>query len=55
LLAFCPAPGFVMGDTDKSDPNLYDGKIQGGKTILKWRNDILSDWAERWNWLRENE
>lgn len=37
--------------TDKSDPNLYDGKIQGGKTILKWRNDILSDWAKRWNWL----
>jgi hypothetical protein len=40
--------------TDKTDPNLYDGIIQGGKTILKWRNDILLDWAERWNWLREN-
>jgi len=38
--------------TDKADPNLYDGKIQGGKTILKWRNDILLDWAKRWNWLR---
>lgn len=37
--------------TDKTDPNLYDGKIQGGKTILKWRKDILLDWAKRWSWL----
>jgi hypothetical protein len=47
---------YKLGDnwyTDKADPNLYDGKIQGGKTILKWRNDILSDWAKRWNWLLE--
>ena len=38
--------------TDKSDPDLYDGKYQGGKTILKWRNDILLDWAKRWEWLK---
>lgn len=38
--------------TDKADPLLYDGKIQGGKTMLKWRHDILADWAKRWNWLR---
>jgi hypothetical protein len=38
--------------TDKPDHDLYDGKIQGGKTILKWRNDILKDWAKRWAWLR---
>ncbi len=38
--------------TDKADPQLYDGKIQGGKTILKWRKDILLDWATRWQWLR---
>ncbi|MDP4270154.1 MAG: DUF1593 domain-containing protein [Bacteroidota bacterium] len=37
--------------TDKTDLSLYDGKIQGGKTILKWRSDILSDWAKRWSWL----
>lgn len=45
---------FKLGNnwyTDKADPNLYDGKIQGGKTILKWRNDILLDWAKRWSWL----
>lgn len=38
--------------TDKADPKLYDGKIQGGQTILKWRNDILLDWAKRWEWLK---
>ena len=38
--------------TDKADPNVYDGKIQGGKTISKWRSDILLDWAKRWEWLR---
>jgi len=38
--------------SDKSDPNLYDGKIQGGKTLLKWRSDALLDWAERWKWLK---
>ena len=46
---------YKLGDnwyTDASDPNLYDGKFQGGKTILKWRNAILLDWAKRWEWLR---
>lgn len=38
--------------TDKADPNLYDGKIQGGQTLLKWRKDILLDWAKRWEWLK---
>ncbi|MFD1603967.1 DUF1593 domain-containing protein [Flavobacterium artemisiae] len=49
---------YKLGDnwyTDKADPNLYDGKIQGGKTILKWRKAILMDWAKRWNWLSENK
>lgn len=41
--------------TDHSAPNLYDGKIQGGKTILKWKSYILADWAKRWGWLKENE
>jgi hypothetical protein len=38
--------------TDKADPQLYDGKIQGGQTILKWRKQVLLDWAKRWEWLR---
>ncbi|WP_205513965.1 DUF1593 domain-containing protein [Longitalea arenae] len=38
--------------TDKADPQLYDGKIQGGKTISRWRQDVLLDWAKRWECLR---
>ncbi|WP_116124363.1 nucleoside hydrolase-like domain-containing protein [Lewinella sp. IMCC34183] len=45
---------FPLGDhwyTDRSDPELYDGAIQGGLTIGKWREAVLMDWAERWRWL----
>ena len=38
--------------SDKADPDLYDGKIQGAKTVLKWREVLLDDWAKRWNWLK---
>jgi hypothetical protein len=39
--------------TDRTDPKLYDGKIQGGLTVKKWRNEVLHNWAKRWEWLRE--
>lgn len=39
--------------TDRSDSQLYDGKIQGGITIKKWRNEVLQDWAKRWAWLKQ--
>ncbi|MBE7168969.1 MAG: DUF1593 domain-containing protein [Williamsia sp.] len=38
--------------TDRGDPQLYDGKIQGGITVKKWRNQVLQDWAKRWSWLK---
>ncbi len=38
--------------TDRSDPQQYDGKIQGGKTVSKWRQSVLLDWAKRWEWLK---
>lgn len=38
--------------SDKSSPEFYDGKIQGGRTVSKWRNEALLDWARRWSWLR---
>jgi len=38
--------------TDRPNPELYDDIWQGGKTVLKWRNDVLLDWAKRWEWLR---
>lgn len=46
---------YMLGEnwySDKSDKDLYDGILQGGKTIQKWRTDILMDWAKRWEWLR---
>lgn len=39
--------------TDKQDKNLYFGKIQGGITVSKWKEEILLDWSKRWNWLNE--
>ena len=38
--------------TDRSDPHLYDGKIQGGITVKKWRDEVLRDWGKRWSWLQ---
>jgi hypothetical protein len=38
--------------TDRSDARLYDGKIQGGITVKKWRDEVLQDWAKRWRWLQ---
>ncbi|MDN3668206.1 DUF1593 domain-containing protein [Echinicola jeungdonensis] len=38
--------------TDPQDPELFDGIWQGAKTVLKWRNEALLDWANRWDWLR---
>lgn len=39
--------------SDRSDPYLFDGGIQGGITLKKWRNAALQDWAKRWTWLKE--
>lgn len=38
---------------DPMNPDLFDGGWQGANTVLKWRKDILLDWAERWSWLQE--
>jgi len=56
LIVTNPWPGksnptdFLLGPnwySDKSDPKLYDGKIQGGKTISKWRKAVMEDWGNR--------
>ncbi len=38
--------------TDRSDEELFDGNLQGGKTVSKWRSDALLDWAKHWAWLQ---
>jgi hypothetical protein len=50
------ANGYKLGanwHTDSTDPELFDTKWQGAKTVLKWRSDALLDWANRWAWLQE--
>lgn len=37
--------------SDRPERSLYEGKWQGAKTQRQWRQDILDDWARRWNWL----
>lgn len=47
--------GYKLGKnwfTDKRDVHLFEGKWQGSRTVLRWRKDVLTDWAERWNWLK---
>lgn len=47
--------GYKVGKTwftDRQDANLFEGKWQGSRTVLKWRNDVLNDWGKRWNWLK---
>ncbi|WP_254423403.1 nucleoside hydrolase-like domain-containing protein [Algoriphagus sp. A40] len=47
---------YLLGEnwySDRSNPALFDGKLQGGKTVQRWRNEVLLDWAKRWHWLRE--
>ncbi|MDR0988151.1 MAG: DUF1593 domain-containing protein [Prevotellaceae bacterium] len=38
--------------TDRQDAELFDGLWQGSRTVSKWRDEVLKDWAKRWNWLR---
>jgi len=49
---------FLLGNhwyTDRHDPQLYDGKIQGGLIVNRWRNEALQDRAKRWQWLRTTD
>lgn len=39
--------------SDRLEKDLYLGQYQGGKTVSKWREDFLSDWAERFKWIAE--
>jgi len=39
--------------SDRTGEDLYIGEYQGAKTVSKWREDFLSDWAERFSWLEE--
>lgn len=38
--------------TDCGNLSLFKGKWQGFKTIEKWRDEVLSDWEQRWKCLK---
>lgn len=45
---------YKLGDnwySDRSDLELFEGIWQGAKTVQKWRDEALKDWAERWTWI----
>lgn len=47
--------GYKLGQnwyTDKLAPELFEGVWQGSKTVSKWREKVLTDWAVRWGWLK---
>ncbi len=49
---------FKLGDnwyTDSSDEALFHNNQHGFKTVSKWRIDAMSDWAERWSWLKKKK
>lgn len=37
--------------SDRLEPELYMSEYQGAKTISKWREAFLTDWAKRMKWL----
>ncbi len=37
---------------DRPDPQLFIGPQQGAKTIARYREEYLIDWARRWGWLK---
>lgn len=38
---------------DLTDPAFFIEEQQGAKTISKFREDYLMDWAKRWSWLKK--
>ena len=50
-----PSPDdFLLADhwfSDRPDPELFIGVQQGAKTISRYREEFLMDWAKRWKWL----
>lgn len=47
---------YVLGNTwytDKPDLSLFENEIQGAHTVSRWRNIVMADWGNRWNWLKE--
>lgn len=47
---------YILGEnwySDVVDPDLFIDEQQGAKTISKYREAFLMDWAKRWEWLKK--
>lgn len=52
----CTETAYPLGDnwyTDKGDAALFSGKWQGFETVAQWREEVLADWAKRWDLLKK--
>ena len=38
--------------TDRADPALFMNRMQGARTVLKWREAVLEDWGKRLGYLK---
>jgi hypothetical protein len=38
--------------TDVQAPDCFSDDWQGYQTVARWREEVLRDWAVRWNWLK---
>ena len=37
--------------SDDPNPELFEDGHQGAKTVYRWQEDFMKDWARRWSWL----
>ena len=60
FVSIIPWPGepnsddFILGKnwyTDRPEQELFMDIQQGAKTVAKYREEFLMDWAKRWEWL----
>ena len=60
FVSIAPWPGkpgsndYALGATwysDRPEPELFLGGQQGARTVSKYREEFLLDWANRWNWI----
>ena len=60
-ISVTPWPGkanpddYILGSnwySDRPEPHLFIEDQQGAKTVSKYREAFLSDWAKRWEWLK---
>ena len=61
FVSITPWPGkatpedYLLGSSwysDRPEPKYFLGVQQGAKTVSKYREEFLLDWARRWEWLK---